>query len=65
MKNLVLNRAAAKISCFDSNISENRSKYKMDFIEFKRHTEERQEDEIFEEWDDFIIRDSYESTRCC
>jgi hypothetical protein len=64
LKNLVLNRATAKISCFDSNISENRSKYKMGFIEFKRRIEEQQEEEIFEEWDDFIIWDHYESA-CC
>lgn len=61
LKNLVLEQAAAKICYFDSKISEMRSKYKMNFNDFKRRIEERRGEEIFEEWDDFIIWDSYES----
>jgi len=63
LKNLVLDQAAAKIRHFDSKISEMRSKYKMSFNDFKRRIEERQGDENFEEWDDFIIGDSYESAK--
>ncbi len=63
LKNLVLEQAIAKVRCFDSKISEMRSKYKMSFGDFKRRIEERQGEEIFEEWDDFIIWDSYESAR--
>ncbi len=63
LKNLVLDQAAAKIRYFDSKISEMRSKYKMSFNDFKRRIEERQGDEVFEEWDDFIIWDSYESAK--
>lgn len=35
----------------------------MSFDEFKRRIEERRGEEVFEEWDDFIIWDSYESAR--
>lgn len=63
LKNLVLDQAASKISWYNSKISEMRSKYRMDFKDFKRRIEERQGEEVFEEWDDFIIWDSYESAR--
>lgn len=63
LKNLVLDQAAAKVRCFDSKITEMRSKYKMSFDDFKRRIEERRVEEVFEEWDDFIIWDSYESAR--
>ncbi|VVB67354.1 Uncharacterised protein [uncultured archaeon] len=63
LKNLVLDQAAAKIRHFDSKISQMRSKYKMSFNDFKLRIEERQGDENFEEWDDFIIWDSYESAK--
>jgi len=63
LKNLVLDQAATKIRYFDSKILEMRTKYKMNFQDFKRRIEERKEDEVFEEWDDFIIWDAYESAR--
>ncbi|MHC1595110.1 MAG: hypothetical protein ACXQT2_07350 [Methanotrichaceae archaeon] len=63
LKKLVLERAAAKIRYFDSKISEMGSKYKMTFEAFKRRIEERRGEEAFEEWDDFIIWESYESAR--
>ena len=63
LKNLVLDQAAAKIRYFDSQILEIRSKYKMSFQDFKRHIEERSGDEVFEEWDDFIIWDAHESAK--
>jgi hypothetical protein len=40
-----------------------KSKYNMSFEDFKRRIEVRKEDEVFEEWDDFIIWDSYESAK--
>ena len=63
LKNLVLDQASAKIRHFDSKISEMRSKYKMRFNDFKHQIEEREGVEVFEEWDDFIIWDAYESAR--
>lgn len=39
------------------------SKYKMNFSEFKHCIEARNGEEIFEEWDDFVIWESYESAR--
>ncbi len=63
LRNLVLDQAVAKVRYFDSKISEMRSIYKMSFNDFKHRIEERQGVEVFEEWDDFIIWDSYESAR--
>jgi len=63
LKNLVLDQARAKIHHFDSKILEMKSKYNMSFEDFKRRVEVRKEDEVFEEWDDFIIWDSYESAK--
>jgi hypothetical protein len=40
-----------------------RSIYKMSFNDFKHRIEEQKGVEVFEEWDDFIIWDSYESAR--
>ena len=39
------------------------AKYKVSFEELKGHIESRKESESFEEWDDFIIWESYESAR--
>lgn len=63
LKNLVLERAAAKIRHFDSKIDEMKLKYKMNFGAFKRRIEARRGEEVFEEWDDFIIWESYETAR--
>ncbi len=63
LKNLVLDQARAKIHHLDSEILEMRSKYNMSFEDFKRRIETRKEDEVFEEWDDFIIWDAYESAK--
>ena len=63
LKNLVLDQAASKIRYFDSKIQEMMSKYKMSFKDFKRRIEERKDEEVFEEWDDFIIWDAYESAK--
>jgi len=63
LKCLVLDQAASKIRQFDFNISEMCAKYKMSFEDFKRRIESRIGEEDFEEWDDFIIWESYESAR--
>ena len=63
LKNLVLDQAGAKIRYFDSKILEMRSKYKMSFQDFQLRIEARKGDEVFEEWDDFIIWDAYESAK--
>ena len=63
LKNLVLDQAATKIRYFDSKILEMRSKYKMSFQDFQRRIEARKGDEVFEEWDDFIVWDAYESAK--
>ena len=63
LKCLVLDQAASKIRHFDFKISEMCAKYKMSFEDFKRRIESRIEEEAFEDWDDFIIWESYESAR--
>jgi hypothetical protein len=63
LKSLVLDQAASKIRQFDAKISEMHAKYRVSFEEFKRRIESRKESESFEEWDDFIIWESYESAR--
>ena len=63
LKCLVLDQAASKIRHLDFKISEMCAKYKMSFEDFKRRIESRIEEESFEEWDDFIIWESYESAR--
>lgn len=40
-----------------------KAKHKMGFEEFKRRIETRKHPESFDEWDDFIIWESYESAR--
>lgn len=48
---------------FNTKIAEIQSKNKMDFNEFRHIIEARKGEEIFDEWDDFIIWESYESAR--
>jgi hypothetical protein len=63
LKSLVLDQASSKIRHFDTKIREMQAKYKVSFEEFKEHIESRKKSESFEEWDDFIIWESYESAR--
>lgn len=63
LKCLVLDQAASKMRQFDFKISEMCAKHKMSFEDFKRRIESRVGEESFEEWDDFIIWESYESAR--
>jgi hypothetical protein len=63
LKCLVLEQAASKIHQFDLKIAEMCAKHKMSFEDFKKRIESRIGEESFEEWDDFIIWESYESAR--
>ena len=63
LKSLVLDHAASKIRHFDSLIEEMRAKYDMSFEEFEKRIKSRKGSESFDEWDDFIIWESYESAR--
>ena len=63
LKSLVLDQAASKIRLFDAKISEMHAKYNVSYEDFKSHIELRKESESFDEWDDFIIWESYESAR--
>jgi len=60
LSNPTQDKAAAKICYFDYRIAEMVAKYNSDFNDFKRRIVEMRDVEVFEEWDDFIIWDSYE-----
>lgn len=63
LSSLVRDQAVAKVHFFNTKIAEMQSKYKMSFSEFKHCIEARKGEEIFGEWDDFVIWESYESAR--
>jgi hypothetical protein len=57
---IIREQARNKIWYYEGKISELERRYKVDFLEFKRIIEERKDEEVFEEWDDFIQWESYE-----
>jgi len=57
---LVREQAKNKIFYYEKKISELARKYKVDFQGFKKIIEGRKDEEVFEEWDDFIQWESYE-----
>ncbi|CAD7767146.1 MAG: hypothetical protein DNFNHJIP_00553 [Candidatus Argoarchaeum ethanivorans] len=57
---IIREQARNKIRYYTGKISELERRYKVNFREFKRIIEERKEEEVFEEWDDFIQWESYE-----
>ena len=61
LSSLVHDQAAVKVRYFNTKIAEMQSKYKTNFDEFKHRIGARKGKESFEEWDDFIIWESYES----
>jgi hypothetical protein len=63
LRSLVLDQAASKIRHFGSLIEAMRAKYDMSFEEFEERIRSRKGAESFDEWDDFIIWESYESAR--
>lgn len=60
LRGIIREQAKNKIYYYRKKISELKRKYKVDFQEFKRIIEERKDEEVFEEWDDFIQWESYE-----
>jgi len=57
---IIREQARNKIWYYGGKISELKGMYKVDFPEFKRIIEGRKDEEVFEEWDDFIQWESYE-----
>ena len=57
---IIREQAKTKIYYYKKKISEMERKYRMDFQEFKKVIEEREGEEVFEEWDDYIQWESYE-----
>jgi len=62
LKGIIREQAKTKIYYYEKKIRDLKSKYKMDFRDFKKIIEGRKEEEVFEEWDDFIQWASYEET---
>jgi len=57
---IIREQARNKIRYYGGKIGELRRMYKVDFPEFKRIVEGMKDEEVFEEWDDFIQWESYE-----
>jgi len=57
---IIREQARNKIQYYGEKISEMARKYKVDFQGFKKIIEGRKDEEVFEEWDDFIQWESYE-----
>ena len=57
---IIREQARNKIQYYGEKISEMERKYKVDFQRFKNIIEGRKDEEVFEEWDDFIQWASYE-----
>ncbi|MCK5108416.1 MAG: hypothetical protein KAR25_01880 [Methanosarcinales archaeon] len=57
---IIREQARNKIQYYDGKVSELEKKYSVDFREFKKIIEDRENEEVFEEWDDFIQWESYE-----
>jgi len=57
---IIREQARNKIQYYGGKVSELEKKYSVDFREFKKIIESRENEEVFEEWDDFIQWESYE-----
>jgi hypothetical protein len=57
---IIREQARNKIQFYGEKISEMERKYTMDFQGFKKIIEGRKDEEVFEDWDDFIQWESYE-----
>ena len=59
LQRLVHDQAEQKIDNYGKKIAEMEQKYKMEFSTFEKNINARIGEENFEEWDDFIIWESY------
>lgn len=59
LRDLVHEKANLKIFHYTKKIKEMESKYNLTFSEFKENIYTKAEEENFEEWDDFILWESY------
>ncbi len=57
---IIREQARNEIWYYGGKISELSLKYKANFPEFKNVIDGRKDEEVFEEWDDFIQWESYE-----
>ncbi len=57
---IIREQAKNKMHYFSEKIGKMKKKYKVDFQGFKKRIEGRKDEEVFEEWDDFIQWESYE-----
>ena len=59
LRGLVHDQAANKIGHYDKKIGQMENKYSMNFSEFEKVIHAKIDNEDFEEWDDFILWESY------
>jgi Arc/MetJ-type ribon-helix-helix transcriptional regulator len=59
LKRLVHDQAEQKIDYYGKKVAEMEKKYDTDFSAFEKRIQSRVGEEDFEEWDDFIIWESY------
>ncbi|MEA1906740.1 MAG: hypothetical protein U9N12_07285 [Euryarchaeota archaeon] len=57
---IIREQARNKIQYYGGKVSKLERKYGVDFQEFKKIIGGRENEEVFEEWDDFIQWESYE-----
>jgi len=62
LNGIIREQAKIKIYYYTRKIRALKRKYKVNFMDFKKNIEGREEEEVFEEWDDFIQWASYEET---
>jgi hypothetical protein len=60
LKSIILEQAGAKIAHYKHEVGKLKSKYGVNFTEFKARIENRKEEEVYSEWDDYIQWESYE-----
>ena len=63
LSNLVHNQAKHKVDYYTKKNSDMENKYAMSFSDFEKYIHAKADDESFEEWDDFILWESYFKAR--
>ena len=63
LRSLVHDQAKHKIDYYTKKINEMEKKYMVKFSDFEKKIHAKTDDEAFEEWDDFILWESYVKAR--
>jgi hypothetical protein len=63
LRSLVQDQAKHKVEHYNKKIAEMEKKYMMTFSDFNKNIHAKTDEEVFEEWDDFILWESYIKAR--